>query len=49
MSTVTRDLPLVAAFRQTVGGPVKFPMTTSMLVKPLHVHLRARRDAPFGH
>jgi hypothetical protein len=48
MSTVTRDLPFVAAFRQTVGSPLKFPPSTSLLVKPLHVHLLALFAAPFG-
>src|SRR5690606_40239938 len=46
VSTVTRVMPLVASFRRTVGCPREFPEPPSALVRPLHVHLRARRGAP---
>jgi hypothetical protein len=47
VSTVTRDLPLVAAFRRTVGSSGKFPAPASVLVSPLHVHLRERFAGAF--
>ena len=48
MSTVTRSLPLVAAFRRTVEGARKFPALASVLVSALRVHLFAQVAALFG-
>jgi hypothetical protein len=54
MSTVTRGLPLVAAFRRTVSRPQEFPGRTSVLVKALRARphedgscaVRAHRGRP---